>query len=269
MYLNRRRAGAVLLPLVAMLSLGACSNSDEPSPTESPTHSASSAPTPSSTSEAQQPTATPSEPSSDASPATSGEKVSKEQIQAAIDDFVARHEGAQQIPGSDIKPSELDETAKGVKVEPKECEEAYTRFQDPDLPQNGKTHVALHRSNGYGDIIWLSISEFDTAEDADQMMKHDEDPGQAQCDRLKIEANGVKLTVEFEDRTPPKLEDVQRVTARKTVETIPGGASTTTHSVVALKGNLMIMSSLSSVEDNFTPEQADAVIKDALKAMNP
>ena len=135
MCLNQRRAGVVLLPLVAVLSLGACSNGDEPSPTESPTHSASSAPTPSSTSEAQQPTATPSEPSSDASPATSGEKVSKEQIQAAIDAFVKKHKDAQEIPGSDITPSELAEGSEDAKVEPKECRDVYLGLQDSDLPE--------------------------------------------------------------------------------------------------------------------------------------
>ena len=165
MYLNRRRIRTVVLPLVVALSLSACSEGEEPGPDTNPSRTTANA------SESAQPTESPGASSAEATmsesaksetPAESGEKVSKERIQAAIDDFVARHKGAQQIPGSDIKPSELDEAAKGVKVEPKECEEAYTRFQDPELPQNGKTHVAQHRSNGYGDIMWLSISRSST-----------------------------------------------------------------------------------------------------------
>lgn len=135
MNLHRRSARGLLVPLAAALTLGACSSGEEPRPTESPTPSASSAPSPS---ETEQPTEAPSEPSSDATPATSGEKVSKEQIQAAIDAFVKKHKDAQEIPGSDIKPSELKKGSDKVKVEPKECTDAYLGLQNPDLPQTGR-----------------------------------------------------------------------------------------------------------------------------------
>lgn len=268
---HRRRAHGFLIPLALALTLGACSSEGGPNQQESP---ASSAP---SLSASEKPTGQPSEsapesstsaPVASESPAASGEKVSKKRIQAAIDDFVAKHKGAQEIPGSDIKPSELDEVSKGVKVEPKACRDAYLSFQDPDLPQTGKTHVAMHRNTGSGDIAWLSISEFDSPDDARKMMTHHEDSGSAQCERMEIETNGMKLTVQYITRTPPELASIDRVSASTVVETIPSGASTTTHSVVALKGNLMVLSSLSSVEDNFTPEQADAIVRDALQAID-
>lgn len=267
MYLNRRRAGAVLLPLVAMLSLGACSNGDEPSPTESPTHSASSAPTPSSTSEAQQATASPSEPSSDASPATSGEKVSKEQIQAAIDAFVKKHKDAQEIPGSDITPSELAEGSEDVKIEPKECRDVYLGLQDSDLPEGGKTHVAMHRNTGLGNVVWLSIQEYETAEDARQMVIDGDEPGPPQCKKMKIETKGIDMTLEYTQLDPPTFDNVDMTSAMHMVQTIPGGASTTTNSVLALKGNVVVSSSLHSVEDSLTPEEAEAIVRDALEAM--
>ena len=143
MTLHRRCARGLLVPLAAALTLGACSSGEEPDPTPSPTPNASSA------SEAQQPTGAPSESSSEAAstepkpteesatPAGSGEKVSQEQIQAAIDAFVKKHEGAQEIPGSDITPSELAEGSEDVKVEPKECRDVYLGLQDSDLPEGG------------------------------------------------------------------------------------------------------------------------------------
>ncbi len=262
MTLHRRRARGLLVPLAVALTLGACSAGDEPSPTQSPTPSASSE----SSSEA-----SPTEPQQteeSATPAASGEKVSQEQIQAAIDAFVKKHEGAQEIPGSDIKPSELDEVSKGVKVEPKECRDAYLRLQDPDLPQTGKTHVAMHRNTGLGNLVWLSIQEYETAEDARRMATVSDEPGPSQCKKMKIETNGMTVTVEYTERKPPKFDNVELTSAMQLVETIPGGASTTTNSVLALKGNVVVSSSLHSVEDSFTPEDADAIVRDALEAMD-
>ena len=273
MTLHRRCARGLLVPLAVALTLGACSSGEEPDPTPSPTPNASSA------SEAEPSTGAPSEPSSEAAstepkpteesatPAGSEEKVSQEQIQAAIDAFVKKHEGAQEIPGSDIKPSELDEVSKGVKVEPKECKDAYLRLQDPDLPQTGKTHVAMHRNTGLGNLVWLSIQEYETAEDARRMATLSDEPGAAQCEKMKIEINGMTVTVEYTKRKPPAFDNVDLTSAMRLVETIPGGASTTTNSVLALKGNVVVSSSLHSVEDSFTPADADAIVRDALEAM--
>lgn len=264
MNLHRRSARGLLVPLAAALTLGACSSGEEPRPTESPTPSASSAPSPS---ETEQPTDAPSEPSSDASPATSGEKVSQEQIQAAIDAFVQKHEGAQEIPGSDITPSELAEGSEDVKVEPKECRDVYLGLQDSDLPEGGRTHVAMHRNTGLGNVVWLSIQEYETAEDARQMVTDGDEPGPPQCKTMKIETNGLAMTLEYTQLDPPTFDNVDMASAMHMVQTIPGGASTTTNSVLALKGNVVVSSSLHSVDDSLTPEEAEAIVRDALEAM--
>lgn len=264
MNLHRRSARGLLVPLAAALTLGACSSGEEPRPTESPTPSASSAPSPS---ETEQPTKAPSEPSSEASPATSGEKVSQEQIQAAIDAFVQKHEGAQEIPGSDITPSELAEGSEDVKVEPKECRDVYLGLQDSDLPEGGRTHVAMHRNTGLGNVVWLSIQEYETAEDARQMVTDGDEPGPPQCKTMKIETNGLAMTLEYTQLDPPTFDNVDMASAMHMVQTIPGGASTTTNSVLALKGNVVVSSSLHSVEDSLTPEEAEVIVRDALEAM--
>lgn len=274
MTLHRRRTRGFLVPLAVALTLGACSSSEEPGPTQSPTPSASSA------TEPEQPTGAPSEPSSEASPteprpteesatpAASGEKVSKEQIQAAIDAFVKKHKDAQEIPGSDIKPSELKKDSDKVKVEPKECTDAYLGLQNPDLPQTGKTHVAMHRNTGLGNVVWLSIQEYETAEDARRMVIDQNEPTPPpQCKRIKVETGGLQVTLEYTELEPPTFDNVDMTSAFHMVETIPGGASTTTNSVLALKGNVVVASSLHSVEDSLTPEEAEAIVRDALEAM--
>lgn len=258
-----------LVPLAGALTLAACSSSEEPSPT----------PSASSATEAEQPTGAPSEPSSEAAsaepqpteesatPAATGEKVSQEQIQAAIDAFVKKHKDAQEIPGSDITPSELAEGSEDVKVEPKECRDVYLGLQDSDLPEGGRTHVAMHRNTGLGNVVWLSIQEYETAEDARQMVTDGDEPGPPQCKTMKIETNGLAMTLEYTQLDPPTFDNVDMASAMHIVQTIPGGASTTTNSVLALKGNVVVSSSLHSVEDSLTPEEAEAIVRDALEAM--
>lgn len=275
MTLHRRCARGLLVPLAVALTLGACSSGEEPDQTPSPTPNASSA------SEAEQPTGAPSEPSSEAAstepkpteeeesatPAGSEKKVSQEQIQAAIDAFVKKHEGADEIPGSDITPSELAEGSEDVKVEPKECRDVYLGLQDSDLPEGGRTHVAMHRNTGLGNVVWLSIQEYETAEDARQMVTDGDEPGPPQCKTMKIETNGLAMTLEYTQLDPPTFDNVDMASAMHVVQTIPGGASTTTNSVLALKGNVVVSSSLHSVEDSLTPEEAEAIVRDALEAM--
>ncbi|WP_297739123.1 hypothetical protein [uncultured Tessaracoccus sp.] len=273
MTLHRRRARGLLVLLAVALTLGACSSGEEPSPTQSP------APTASSASEAEQPTGAPSEPSSKTSaaemqqpqgpttPAASGERVSQEQIQAAIDAFVKKHEGAQQIPGSEIDPGELADDSEDMKIEPQQCRDFYHDLQDGDLPEGGRTHVAIHRNTGLGNVVWLSIQEYQTAEDARQMAIDRGEPVPHQCNEAKTETNGVMMTLHYTQLEAPTFDNVDMTSAMHMVQTIPGGASTTTNSVSALKGNVVVSSSLHSVDGSLTPQEAVAIVRDALEAM--
>lgn len=126
----------------------------------------------------------------------------------------------------------------------------------------------MHRNTGLGNVVWLSIQEYETAEDARQMVIDQNEPTPPpQCKRIKVETAGLQVTLEYTELEPPTFDNVDMTSAMHIVETIPGGASTTTNSVLVLKGNVVVSSSLHSVDDSLTAEEAEAIVRDALEAM--
>lgn len=257
-----------MISLTLLLTLSACASDDTPAPAQSqaPSATAASSSQPPASSASPQASEDATAPSSK-EPPVPGETISKEQIRAALDDFKARHKGALETPNEQFDPRHAEDASEGLNVKPEQCRTAYLGHEDVEIADRATTHPVLYRNTANQDVMWLSMLEYPTAEDAHTIMKM-RDLDDTDCARMEIEAHGVKMVVTHKTRDLPHLEGAEMAHGVETVQTLPGGASTTTHSVVAWKGNLHVTSSLSSVEANYTAKDAEQVVLDALKAID-
>lgn len=256
----RRWASAAMA--VALLGLAACSADDAPS--AAPSTSTSPAPAASSTA-APGPegsaSAAPSEPAT-SEPAT---PTTNDAAQRAIDDFIARHEGAQAIPTSELDLEKAQEAAAALQVEPAECKFVAMGSNNPELLESATTLAAMQMDMTKGSSVMLSIMTYPSAGLARQSAAATKD-GVAKCPELQITADGQSMNSSMSVRPLPGVQGADDAFTLVTDTDFGSSMQITTELAIAVKGQRVVAAVASTPDGAGATAPAD-VINDALSAL--
>lgn len=261
----------LLAPLsIAALALGACSS-------DGSTSSASSAPE--STSAPASETASPSEseaPSKDPEPSQStpaddggkddGDGKVSAEVQKAIDDFIAKHEGAQEIPASQLEPQKQMEAAQQLDVKPAECKEASMGANNPELLKGAVPAGAMHVDQAKGNSVVLMIMDYPSADAARNNVEASKKLV-SKCPKMEISMGGQKATNTQTMKPLDGLQGADEALQLEAITSLGEGAEIKGISGIALKGELLMITAVTSPDGSLGIEDAKQSLADALAAI--
>ncbi len=276
-----------IVPLAALaMSLSACGGdagsddgSAEPATTASATANEDTSDSPADTAspdEEQTDEPSASEPGSDASEAPSsasgddqgaskGGKQLSAGAQKAVKQFVSTHEGAEEMPASELDPSKAQETMKNLKIEPKECADATaagaTAEFMKDAALGGATAVAPDGTSQQ----FLTVSELPDGVNVSQLMA-DARGNVAKCPSVSIVMGKQKVTTKVAVRDAKVQGADDALVMQMTNEA--AGAGHASYLGIAAKGNVVVNGAAASQD----PPKKDAaatekILADAIGAL--
>lgn len=271
----------IIAPIAAItLALSACGGDqtgpeETPSPsegqsTETPNTQPSGAPASSEGPSASQP-AQPSEPGGETSVATSSSEKPRElgeKGRAVIDDFLSKHEDAQQVPVSAFDVEKARKTRDQMKVEPAKCADVMNIQEDPELLKQAAMSAASTTGQNAGSILGVSVAELPTG--AATLVEQSRAVTQ-ECPQFTVgssdQSQGARMTTTAKMRLI-ESSSVKGADASYLVELAVqiSGHTRVVYSAYAAKGNLFIAVSDMSVTSSPSPAQAEKALTEAVAA---
>jgi len=260
-------AGAVFVALA--LGLTGCGDDNSAKPESSDSAASATEQAPSDQPEEEEPS-TPeqtedSTSGGEESPASSGEATAPaldEAGRAVIDDFLAKHEDAEEIPAEMFDPEQAKKMLSQLQVEPAECNTVLGAQQDPELLNNAVWGGAAAVDTKAGSSTSIAVAQFGQeagplVEDARAMSE--------KCPEITIGEGEQTFPASIKVHDAPSVQGADVAHVIENVVDL-GGVKQVSYNGQAAQGNLFINVALTVKEGSASPDDAEKLLSEAVAA---
>ncbi|WP_297747214.1 DUF5642 family protein [uncultured Tessaracoccus sp.] len=260
-------AGAAFVALA--LGLAGCGNDDSAKPESSEPAASATEQAPSDQPEEEEPsTPEQSEDSTsggEESPAQSPEPTAPaldDAGRAIIDDFLAKHKDAEEIPAEMFDPEQAKTMLSQLKVEPAECNTVLGAQQNPELLNNAVWGGAATVDTSSGSSTSIAVAQFGQeagplVEDARTMSE--------KCPQITIGEGEQTFPATIKVHDAPSVQGADVAHIIENVVDL-GGVKQVSFNGQAARGNLFINVALTGAEGSATPGDAEKLLTEAVAA---
>lgn len=260
---------------VSALALSACggdadtpevTTAPETSTQESTEEAVSEEPTVEETEAAEEETAVEESPAAEETVEETGEAPTElgPEARAALDAFLAKYEGSQEIPADQIDLEGAAEQADMFEVEPAECKDAMNSSMDPERMQNAVYGAAMAQDGAGGSIV-LSVIEFPQGSDEARNSVAEGRDNIANCGELTMSAQGQSFQATLEELPGEVADADDSLISLSTVDM--GGNEQRSYTGVASKDHVSATVVANSLDGSLDESHVQEALAESIAAM--
>ena len=181
---------------------------------------------------------------------------------AVIDDFLAKHKDAEEIPAEMFDPEQAKKMLSQLKVEPAECNTVLGAQQDPELLNNAVWGGAAAVDTKAGSSTSIAVAQFGQeagplVEDARAMSE--------KCPQITIGEGEQTFPASIKVHDAPSVQGADVAHVIENVVDL-GGVKQVSYNGQAARGNLFINVALTVKEGSASPDDAEKLLSEAVAA---
>lgn len=186
------------------------------------------------------------------------------EARAALDAFLAKYEGAQEIPADQIDLEGTAEQANMFEIEPAECKDVMNSSMDPERLQDAVYGAAMAQDGAGGSIV-LSIIEFPQGSDEASNSVAEGRANIGKCGGMTMSAQGQSIPVTLEE-LPGKVDGADDSLISLSTITI-GDVEQRSYTGVASKDHLSATVVANSADGSLDESHVQEALAESIAAM--
>ncbi|WP_296137822.1 hypothetical protein [uncultured Tessaracoccus sp.] len=184
--------------------------------------------------------------------------------QKAVEQFVSSHEGAEEMPASELDPSKAQEAMKNLKVEPKECADATAAGTMAEFMKDAAVGGASAVAPDGTSQQFLTLSELPDGVNVSELMAATRDHV-TKCPSVSVVMGKQKVTTKMTVRDAKVQGADDALVMEMTNEA--AGAGHTSYLGIAAKGNVVVSGAAASQDPKKDAAATEKILADAIGAL--